>query len=86
MENENINPQEKLKFEHKPPQRNNAMGKLKTIRDTFMGLMYILVAIALVWAEKTGYTTFGLKFTYALAAVFSVYGLFRLYRALILKK
>ncbi|HTO14828.1 MAG TPA: hypothetical protein VLZ83_03620 [Edaphocola sp.] len=86
MESNNQKPKDPNIFEYKAPQRKRPIDKLKTIRDTVMGLLYIAVGIALIWAEKNGFTTFGLKFTYALAAVFSVYGIFRLYRALIQKQ
>ena len=68
-----------------PRRRPNPMKRLKKIRDTVMGMLYILVAVALIWAEKNGYTTFGINFTYALGGVFIIYGLFRIYRALIQK-
>lgn len=73
-------------FDTPPPRRPNPMKRLKKIRDTVMGLLYILVAAALIWAEKNGHTTFGLNFTYALGGVFIIYGLFRIYRALIQKR
>ncbi len=86
MSNNIQDPNSSKIFDGVPPQRpNNPMSKLKKVRDSVMGLLYILVAAALIWAEKNGYTTFGLNFTYALGAVFVIYGLFRLYRALIQK-
>lgn len=86
MANHNQDQEKSKIFDAPPPQRANPMSNLKKVRDSVMGLLYILVATALIWAEKNGYTTFGLKFTYALGAVFVIYGLFRLYRALIQKR
>ncbi len=69
-----------------PPKRKDLMAQFRKLKDTIMGILYILVAVALIWAEKNGYATFGLNFTYFLAAVMCLYGLFRIYRALILKR
>ncbi len=65
--------------------RKNPVGNLKKVRDTVMGILYILVAAVMVWAEKQGYISLGLTFVYVLAAVFVIYGLFRLYRVIFSK-
>lgn len=65
--------------------RKNPMGNLKKVRDVVMGILYILVAAVMVWAEKHEYISLGLTFVYVLAAVFTIYGLFRLYRVIFSK-
>lgn len=65
--------------------RKNPMGGLKKVRDIVMGVLYILVAILMVLAEQHGYITFGKTFTYGLAAILIIYGLFRLYRVVFQK-
>ncbi len=73
-------------FDSLPPQRPNPMKRLRKVRETVMGFLYLLVAAAMIWATKTRYTElFTPTFAYGLAAVFILYGLFRLYRALIKK-
>lgn len=68
-------------FDVQPPKRHRPISKFHQIRGAVMGCLYIIVAVGLVWAEKNNFTTFGLNFSYALAAVFVIYGIFRLYRA-----
>jgi uncharacterized membrane protein len=69
-----------------PKPRINPIKKLGKLRETVMGFLYLIVAIALIWATKTGYTeVFEPTIAYGLAVVFIIYGLFRLYRALIKK-
>lgn len=73
-------------FDSLPPQRPSPMKRLRKIRETVMGFLYLLVAAAMIWATKTRYTElFTPSFAYGLAAVFILYGLFRLYRAFIKK-
>lgn len=73
-------------FDSLPPQRPSPMKRLRKIRETVMGFLYLLVAAAMIWATKTRYTElFTPSFAYGLAAVFVLYGLFRLYRAFIKK-
>lgn len=62
--------------------RSNPIKKLRKLRETVMGFLYLIVAIALIWATKTGFTeVFEPTIAYGLAVVFIIYGLFRLYRA-----
>ncbi|RQO29695.1 hypothetical protein DBR32_15275 [Taibaiella sp. KBW10] len=65
--------------------RKNPTQNLKKVRDIVMGILYILVAVGMVLAEKYGFITFGQTFTYGLAVVLIIYGLFRLYRAIVQK-
>lgn len=80
-------PENKSKiFEGLPPRRPNPMKRLRKVRETVMGFLYLAVAGAMIWATKTRYTElFTPNFAYGLAAVFIIYGLFRLYRAFIQK-
>ena len=65
---------------------SNPMKRVRKLRETVMGVLYLVVAAAMIWATKTQYTElFTPNFAYGLAAVFVIYGLFRLYRALIRK-
>ncbi len=60
--------------------RKNSINKMRGIMGIAMGVIYLLMAVLVVYLQKIGYFQIGNIFSYAVAALMLAYGVFRIYR------
>jgi hypothetical protein len=68
-----------MKYDPNQRRRNN-FDKVRGTIGITMGLIYIAVAITVVYFEKNGLIQIGTAFSYMVAALMLAYGVFRIYR------
>ena len=58
----------------------SVQDKSKGIVHIGIGVVYLILAGVIVYAEKNKYIDVGATFSYIMCGLFAIYGLFRIYR------
>lgn len=58
----------------------SAQDKSKGIMHIGIGIIYMVLAVVVVYAERNKFIDVGDTFSYIMCGLFGVYGLFRIYR------
>jgi uncharacterized membrane protein YidH (DUF202 family) len=60
--------------------RKKSFNNVRGMMGISMGIVYLIVAVMVVYLERTGYISIGTTFSYIVGVLMAAYGIFRMYR------